>query len=52
MAKAVIPLDSLDEKNAKDPQRFVRKKFLEVYGAALKNPPPSRPGGKNGGKGD
>lgn len=52
MAKAVIPLDSLDEKDAKDPQRFVRRRFLEVYQAAQKNPPPPRPGGKNGGKGD
>ena len=52
MAKAVIPVDSLDAKDAKDPQRFVRKKFLEVYQAALKNSHPPRPGGKNGGKGD
>lgn len=52
MAKAVIPMDSLEEKNAKDPQRFVLKRFLEVYRAALKNSPTSRPGGKNGGKGD
>jgi len=52
MAKAVIPVDSLDPKDAKDPQRFVRKRFLEVYQAAIKNSHPSRPGGKNGGKGD
>jgi hypothetical protein len=52
MAKAVIPVDSLDAKDAKDPQRFVLKKFLEVYQAALKNSHPARPGGKNGGKGD
>jgi nanoRNase/pAp phosphatase (c-di-AMP/oligoRNAs hydrolase) len=52
MAKAVIPLDSLDEKDARDPQRFVLKRFLEVYQAPLKSLPPPRPGGKNGGKGD
>jgi nanoRNase/pAp phosphatase (c-di-AMP/oligoRNAs hydrolase) len=52
MAKAVIPLDSLDEKDAKDPQRFLRRRFLEVYRAALKNAQPARPVGKNGGRGD
>jgi len=52
MAKAVIPLDALNEKDAKDPQRFVRRRFMEVYQAALKSLPPPRPGGKNGGKGD
>ncbi len=51
MAKAVIPLDSLDEKDANDPQRFLRRRFLEVYQAALKSSPAPRPGGKNGGKG-
>jgi nanoRNase/pAp phosphatase (c-di-AMP/oligoRNAs hydrolase) len=52
MAKAVIPLDSLDAKDAKDPQRFLRTRFLEVYRATLKSLPLPRPGGKNGGKGD
>jgi hypothetical protein len=52
MAKAVIPLDTLDEKDARDPQRFLRNRFLEVYKAALKAAQPPRPGAKNGGKGD
>jgi nanoRNase/pAp phosphatase (c-di-AMP/oligoRNAs hydrolase) len=52
MAKAVIPLDSLDEKDARDPQQFLRRRFLEVYQAVLKNTSPPRQGGKNGGKGD
>jgi nanoRNase/pAp phosphatase (c-di-AMP/oligoRNAs hydrolase) len=52
MAKAVIPLDTLEERDAKDPQRFLRNRFLEVYKAALKTSPPPRLGGKNGGKGD
>ncbi len=52
MAKAVFSLDSLDEKDAKDPQRFVRKRFLEVYQAALRSAPPARPGARNGAKGE
>jgi len=52
MAKAVIPLDSLGAKDAKDPQRFVWARFWEAYQASLKNLPPSRAGGKNGGEGD
>ncbi len=52
MAKAVIPLDSLDEEDAGNPQEFLRRRFLEVYRAALKNMPPHRPGVKNGGRGD
>jgi nanoRNase/pAp phosphatase (c-di-AMP/oligoRNAs hydrolase) len=52
MAKAVIPLDALNEKDAKDPQRFLRRRFLEVYQAPLKSLPLPRPVGKNGGKGD
>ncbi len=51
MAKAVIPLDALDAKDAKDPRRFVRTKFLDVYQAALKNLPP-RSADENGGKKD
>ncbi len=51
MAKAVIPLDSLDEKDSADPRQFVRSRFLEVYRAALKSAPPPRPGRKNGGGG-
>jgi nanoRNase/pAp phosphatase (c-di-AMP/oligoRNAs hydrolase) len=52
MAKAVIPLDALNEKDAKDPQRFLRRRFLEVYQTTLKSLPLPRPVGKNGGKGD
>jgi nanoRNase/pAp phosphatase (c-di-AMP/oligoRNAs hydrolase) len=52
MAKAVIPLDALDEKDARDPQRFLLRRFLEVYQAALKSLPLPRSGAKNGGKGD
>lgn len=52
MAKAVIPLDSLEEKDARDPKRFLRDRFLEVYQAALKSGPPPRGGAKNGGKGE
>jgi nanoRNase/pAp phosphatase (c-di-AMP/oligoRNAs hydrolase) len=52
MAKAVFPLDSLDEKDAKDPRRFVQKRFLEVYQAALRSAPPARSGTRNGGKGE
>ncbi len=51
MAKAVIPLDILDEKQAKDLKKFVRQRFLLAYRDSL--PPPPRPGGtKNGGNGD
>ena len=52
MAKAVIPVDALDVKDAKDPQRFVRKSFSQVYNAAVKNSGPARQGGKDGGKAD
>jgi nanoRNase/pAp phosphatase (c-di-AMP/oligoRNAs hydrolase) len=52
MAKAVIPIDSLEGKDAKDPQRFVLQRFMEVYQTPLKNSVQARPGGKNGGRGD
>jgi nanoRNase/pAp phosphatase (c-di-AMP/oligoRNAs hydrolase) len=49
MAKAVISLDALQDRTPKGLRRFVRKQFLDVYQAALKNAPAPRPGGKNGG---